>query len=81
MDHLPSGICTQRKVQLYEFMFSFLFFSLEVDLRRFNYAEAEKSQVLRLRQQPIVFLLYHFSVVGDGVLACDHGPGLRASQH
>lgn len=56
-------------VQPYEFLFPFLFFSLETDLRRFNYAEAEKSWVLRLRQQSTVVPLCHFSAVGNLTLA------------
>lgn len=38
MDHLPSGTCTERQAQPYEFVFPFLFYSLEADWRRFNYA-------------------------------------------
>lgn len=56
---------------------SISFFSLERDLRRFNYAEAEKSWVLRLREQSVVTLLCHFSAVGNLAPACSHGPGLQ----
>lgn len=75
MDHLPPGIHTERKVRPYEFMFSFIFFPLETDLRRFNYAKAEKSWVFRLWEQSTVFLFWRFSAVGNPGPACGHTLG------